>query len=581
MRWLLLLLLVLLPAGGLGAAGDVTAFVGVDVIPMTADAVLRDRTVIVENGRIAAIGAAGDVRIPDGARVIHANGRYLIPGLTDAHVHLYSRPELALYLANGVTTVVNLNGRPAHLLWREEIRGGRALGPAIFSAGPTFMSRTSPEDAARSVREQAAAGYDAVKIYNQVGSEELGPLVAEAKKKNLLLIGHVAREPGFEATLRAGVSIAHAEEIVYTFFNPKKDDAFESIVFDETRIPATARMTASAGVFVVPTLSTFHDIVRQATDLRAYLRNPELAYLAPPLRAGLEPGTNRYDGRYSPTEIEQLRRALPFQRKLVKALAAAGVPLLAGTDATSIGPVAGFSIHEELAELTESGLTPRQALETATTNPTRFLRRAKESGTIEAGKRADLVLLGADPLSDIRNTRKIEGVMRDGVWLDAAALRKMTDAVPATYERDQEALVGELRSNPRAAATRLAGSDPFGIFGAVAMAEVASGASPSALRELVTSLAALLPESEIVGEEALNELGYALLAGGRNDHAIEAFAINTERHPQSANAHDSLAEATFIKGDVSRAVALYRKALDADPKYANADAARKFVEEHK
>ncbi len=579
MRRLLLFLLAILPAGA--HASGTTAFVGVDVIPMRAERVLRGQTVIVEGGTITEIGPAGAVKVPAGAAVIPGGGRYLIPGLTDAHVHLFSRPELALYLANGVTTVFNLNGRPAHLVWRDETRNGKTIGPAIYNAGPTFMSRHSPDEAVRLVDEHAAAGYDAVKIYNQVGREELGPLTVEAKKKNLLLVGHVAREPGFEATLRAGVSIAHAEELVYTFFNPKDDGEFASIVFDESRIPAAARLAAAAGVCVIPTISTFRDIVRQATDLEAYLRNPELAYLAPRLRAGLQPGVNRYHDRYSPEDLEQLRRALPFQRKLVKTLAAAGVPLLAGTDATSIGPVAGFSIHEELAELVASGLTPFQALATATINPARYLRRAKEHGTVEVGKRADLVLLSADPLADIRNTRKIAGVMRDGVWLDAAALRTMIEAVPAAYDRELETLVAELRSDPRAAERHLSASDPWGIFGAAAMARLASNESPAKLRDLLAKLGTLIPDGQIVSEEALNELGYALLADDKKEQAIEVFAINAEKHPESANAFDSFAEATFAKGDAAAAVELYGKALAIDPDYPNAAAAKKFIEEHK
>src|SRR4029453_14294883 len=130
-----------------------------------------------------------------------AKGRYLMPGLADMHVHLYAAEELPLYPVNGVTSVFNLNGRPGPLAWRRKIAAGELLGPTIYTAGPTFDHPRTPEEAVAEVDRQSAAGYDAVKIYNQVSAAEYPALTAEAQKKNLVLVGHVAREPGFRATL--------------------------------------------------------------------------------------------------------------------------------------------------------------------------------------------------------------------------------------------------------------------------------------------------------------------------------------------------------------------------------------------
>jgi cytosine/adenosine deaminase-related metal-dependent hydrolase len=202
-------------------ASEAIAFVHVNVIPMTREVMLKDQTVIVDNGRITAIGSEETIYIPAGVRRIEAKGNYLIPGLTDAHVHLQSTIEFPLYLANGVTTVFNLDGRPAHLLWRSQIAKGELLGPTIFTTGPIFQEKRAAEEDVRLVDEQAAAGYDAVKIYNPVSRAEYPALIAEAKRKNLLLIGHIPHEPGLEMTLAAGQSIAHLEEYTYTYFNPQ------------------------------------------------------------------------------------------------------------------------------------------------------------------------------------------------------------------------------------------------------------------------------------------------------------------------------------------------------------------------
>ncbi|MGZ5442143.1 MAG: amidohydrolase family protein [Thermoanaerobaculia bacterium] len=477
--------------------GDTYAFVDVNVIPMTGRVVLRQQTVVVAEDTIVAIGPSARVPIPADAVTIDGRGRSLMPGLTDAHVHLFTAPELSLYVANGVTAVFNLNGAPAHLRWKQAIAEGRMTGPAIYSTGPTFMSKRPRAEAEAAVAEQAAAGYDGVKIYNGVGADEYGALVASAKARRMLVIGHVPREVGAETALRAGQSIAHAEEFVY-----------------------------------------------------------------------------------SEHDLRQLRRALPFQRKLVRALNAAGVPLLAGSDATAIGPVAGFSLHEELAELVRSGLTPYDALRTATVNPARYLQRIDRYGTVEAGKAADLVLVEGNPLADIRSTARIVGVMRNGAWHDAAALRRMVAAVPAGYANAHAELLRRIGTDLKAAESFVRESDPFGILGGSALAELASNSTPEELQALFARLERAVPDAWLAREESLNELGYTLLMNGRPLQAVAVFEANAARHPRSANVFDSLAEGYFKAGRVALAVETYGKALAVEPEYGNAPFARKFIEEH-
>ena len=556
------------------------AFVHVNVIPMNREAVLEDQTALVANGKITAVGPAAQTTIPDGARRIDATGKYLIPGLTDAHVHLQTPIEFPVFLANGVTTVFNLDGRPAHLLWRKRIASGEMLGPTIFTTGPIFTRAHKPEEAVRMVDEQAALGYDAVKIYNGVSKAEYPALIAEAKRKNLLLMGHVAREPEFEVTLASGQSIAHLEEFTYTFFNPLHDDNNSHIVYDESKIPEAVQLTAHSGIFVTPTLSTYATIVQQATAIDEFLKNPDLAYDPPWLQAALQPQANRYKNGFNPDAYPRIRNSLAFQRKLVKALQDANVPLLCGTDASDVGPVAGFGIHVELQELVNDGLTPFQALQTATVNAARYFGRAKEFGAIEAGERADLVLLDGNPLADISKTRAIAGVMVRGRWMEKKELDRVLRAVPGEYARQTRDLQAQLKTNPDAALHYLEENDPFEKLGAEALAGIVSNRGLAGMREVVRTVRQKHPDSGLVSERSVNAMGYDLLGQKKYAEAVAILRMNTEDFPKSANTWDSLGEALFDSGDLPHALENYKKALEIDPKYPGAPGARKFLAEH-
>ncbi|MGC2198501.1 MAG: amidohydrolase family protein [Terriglobales bacterium] len=541
---------------------------------------LDDQTVIVKDGRITEIGPSQSVKLPADARRIDAKGKYLIPGLTDAHVHLYSATEFPLYLASGVTAVFNLDGRPAHLLWRKQVASGALLGPTIFTAGPLFGRAHTADEAVRLVDEQADAGYDAVKIYNPVSKEEYPALIAEAKRRNLLLMGHIARAPDFELTIRSGQSIAHLEEFLYTYFNPQHDDNNDHIVFDEAKIPVVAKETAEAGIYVIPTLFTYATIVQQATDLETFLRNPDLRHLPPWALEQFQPALNHYKSGFTPEQYPRLRTSLAFQRKLVKALFDEGVPLMAGTDAPDVGPMAGFGIHDELQELVNDGLTPFQVLHTATVNPARYFRKLDEFGTIEVGKRADLVLLEHNPLTDISNTRAITGVMVRGRWLSREELQKRVGEIPTAYARELNQVEQGLAANPARAEQYLADQDPLGALGVAAITDLARTQGMAKFHQFVLQMRQADPKSKLVSEAGINRLGYSFLNENKYPEAIAMLRMNTEDFPTSANTLDSLAEALFKSGDVSQARATYAKALEIDPKYPNAEFARRFLNEH-
>jgi imidazolonepropionase-like amidohydrolase len=560
--------------------GRALAFVHVNVIPMDKETVLENQTVVVAGGKIVAVGPATKVTVPKGARKVEGSGKYLIPGLTDAHVHLQTPIEFPVFLANGVSTVFNLDGRPAHLLWRSKIAKGEMLGPTIFTTGPIFFRGHKADEAVKLVDEQAELGYDAVKIYNGVSKEEYPELIAEAKKKHMLLMGHVARGPDFAMTLAAGQSIAHMEEYTYTFFNPQHDDNNSHIVYDESRIPEAVRMTAESGIYVIPTLSTYETIVEQATALDDFLKNPDIRYDPPWIQADLQPVTNRYKNSFTPESYPRIRTSLALQRKLLKALEDANVPLMCGTDASDVGPVAGFGIHVELQEYVNDGLTAFQALQTATVIPARYFGKSNEFGTIEAGKRADFVLLQANPLANIGNTRKIEGVMVRGRWLGKEELSRALKEVPATYVSKIQEMQNELENNLEKALPYLEENDPLDNLGGMALEGMVTGSDTGKLHRTLGAVRAKHPGSGLASEQSMNQLGYGLLAQKKYAESIAVFRMNTEDFPKSANTWDSLGEAQFKSGDVRNATESYKKALQIDPAYPNAEAAKKFITEH-
>ena len=575
----LLLAAAAFPAGAAtGTERPPLAFVHASVVPMDSERVLRDQTVVVENGRIAALGPSTSTRPPRGARVVDARGLYLAPGLADMHVHLYTEQDMTVHVVSGVTTVFNLNGRPAHLAWRRRVAEGSLLGPTVYSAGPMFDHPRMPAEAVAEVDRQAADGYDAVKIYNQVSAAEYPALAAEAKKKGLLLVGHVPRDPGFAATLAAGQSIAHAEEYVYTFFNDDPDPSHEVVhALDTYRIPKAVAMTREAGVSVITTLVAFHDIVRQAANVKAYLRDPRLGYLAPSMRAALEPERNTYANRFAPEVVPGLAVSYEFQRQLVKALHDGGVPILAGTDVSWLG-VPGFSLVEELENFQDLGFTPYEALETATVGPARFLKREEEFGTVAAGKRADLVLTRGNPLEDVRALEHLEGVVAAGRWMPGTEAARLLAAVPASYRATLARLEKTAATDMPAVDRELSGSDPFGVLSSTVLIELAGTRSPEDFAGLLSDLHRRDPGAHLAAEETVNQLGYDLLAANRPDTAIAVFRLNTELYPASGNAWDSLAETYLHRGDGARARELYARALAAQPDYPNAKAARKIVE---
>ncbi len=429
------------------------AFVNVNVVPLDSERVLTSQTVIVKDGLIVAIGKSDKVKVPPEALRIDGQGKYLMPGLADMHVHLeaFNQPAniamLRLFVANGVTTVLNLFGTPGHLELRERIKRGEVLGPTVFTSGPYISNSPAPppppEEVERAVIAQKRAGYDIIKIHGDFSREAYHKVFEVARREGMRVIGHLPRNLGIEAAFEEKQdAIAHAEEYLYAYFFYKpltspadstRDARLKWIADQATRIPSVAEATARAGIWVSPTLAVYRGIGLQVNDIDSILNRPEMKYLPPLIASRFAPANNTYVQRFKKDSAPVFLAQADLLSKLVKGLRDAGVKLLAGTDTPVPSVVPGFSLHDELRELAASGLTPYESLRTATANAAEFLRTDK-FGMVAEGKAADLILLEANPLKDVSNASRRVGVMLRGRWFSEEELRKMLEDLAVSYK---------------------------------------------------------------------------------------------------------------------------------------------------
>jgi cytosine/adenosine deaminase-related metal-dependent hydrolase len=413
-------------AGKESIAPTSVAFINVSVPSLDGGPVVTNQTVVVQNGAISALGPAGRVPIPSGAEIVNGAGKFLLPGLVDTHVHLANNPPdeqralLKLFVANGVTTVVNLRGGPQMLELRKAVADSAVLGPTVYTVGP-FVNEpfvTTADEVEAAVVAQKRAGYDFIKLHGDLSLESYRRLNAVARREGIRVIGHAPRNLGVEVMFEERqYAVAHAEEFLYDQHNNSRD--FLAI---EPRIPELARAMVQAGIWLMPNFTAYKMIARQADDLSAVLARPEMRYLPQSVQKGWGPATNPYTSRFGKDTVPGFVARYQLLEKLVREFQAAGVRLLIGTDAMNAGVVPGFSVHDEMADFVAAGLTPQQALRAGTVNAADFLGRGAQSGVVAAGRTADLLLLDANPLDDVANSRRIAGVMVRGRWLNRAAL---------------------------------------------------------------------------------------------------------------------------------------------------------------
>jgi imidazolonepropionase-like amidohydrolase len=429
----------------------------VTILPMTAGgAPIADATLIVRDGRIAWIGAAAAARVPANVTRIDGRGRWLMPGLSDMHVHVLHRgygrqfpgghdfpadyvrtADLMLpFIANGITQIMDMSASPYTLAQRDEIDSGAVLGPHVAAASmidgdpPTWPKdarvAATPEAGRRAVREIASQGFSFVKVYTGLQLPVYAAIVDEAARAGVRVVGHLpaaARGHAEEVLIRGMSMVAHAEEYGRLARDPTDADLQRYVA-----------LTRQNDISLATTLITNVTIARQTHDPSVVAAAKGIGYVHPALRSYWQ-HANRYTVDVTPEKTAHRDKAVEFNQRLIKALAASGVRFMPGTDSIIPGIVYGFSLHDELELLAQTGLSNQRVLESATRLPAEFLQVANDRGTIEVGKAADLLLLDADPLADVANTRAITAVVRGGRYLPRSELDGLMQELAARYEK--------------------------------------------------------------------------------------------------------------------------------------------------
>jgi imidazolonepropionase-like amidohydrolase len=462
---------------GVGSASAATdegtvALTGVTVIDVTGRPARRNATVLIRGERIVAIGHR--VGIPAGAEIVDLPGKFVIPGLCDAHVHSLPVEEISppLYLVNGITMVREMSGTPVLHGWRDRVERGELLGPRsviasrIVDGAPTigdpsvFVEVATAAQASQAVRQAKRDGADFVKVYSRLSGKAYRAITDEARRQRLPFAGHLpdavslttasaagqrsiehlyatwydtsTREQELRAKL-AGLTFAQGDYLAWLRETHRLEwDAVTS--YSPDKAAAVFATLARNRTRVVPTLSVYR-VLDRPDDVA--LTDDRLRYV--PLstvegwRWALE---NVITADRTPEETAQRHALLEHRLAFVRDLAEAGVPVVAGTDGGDMPfVIPGFGLHDELALLVRAGLSSLDALRAATIEPARLLGLDDSLGTVEAGKAADLVVLDADPLADIRNTTRIHTVVTRGRVITAARRARMLADIAAAAAR--------------------------------------------------------------------------------------------------------------------------------------------------
>lgn len=545
----------------------VTAFVHVNLIPMVRQEVVADQTVIVRAGHIDEIGKTGELAVPPNAVVIDATEKYLIPGLIDMRVRLCSPAELLLYLANGVTMVRSLDSRPQQLAWRDNVSNGTLLGPIIYAVGPTISAPTTSAQAKQATMQEVRQGYDAVEAASTLPAEAFHGITAAARVLGLSVFGGVNLSVGLKDTI-----------VGPQFFSLEQTQQFAQAVFEDNPQTSDAEIMRAAdqvrdgSVWFTPSLVSLENGRHLENSWKRL--SPAMEYLPPQCRLTLSLG-----GR--DTAVSPSRWA--FYKRIVAIMQREKVPMILGTDSMAGDVVPGFSVQQELEYLVEAGLSPFEALRTATRNASEWYVHPEGGGvfgTITLHERADLVLLDANPLSDIRNAAKIRGVMAQGRWLPQPELQKMLQSLPPAYADEKKFLTAVLRDDPAASSKYLQENDPYHRLTTELLVDMVTSKGVGAFKQFYDSLQKTEPESMLTQDSTLIDVGHRLLELKRNSDALGVLNFDVESHAQSARAYDALARAYLAEGNRKEALHFFKESVRVDPAFQPATLALNELEEH-
>ncbi len=412
------------------------AIQNVNLIPMTQAKAIPDQTVIVSDGHITAIGASSITRAPDGYRLIDGSGLFLMPGLTDMHVHnLESNSQHLLNLAFGITTVRDLDGFPWMLRVRESINQGQLLAPTMYISGTILngsdfggyaIAVDSPEQAREQVRMQAQQGYDFIKVHNSLSFDLLEAIAQEADAHGLDMVGHIP----------VGTTVAQAVNLGMRTF-----EHFKGYIIDSTLTLSEedyVSATRGAAAWNTPTFVNYRNQLRGDDAAALLARESEMQYVSPLLRRQWVSFEQPSDDRV--TELRQ--NIYPMSRKIFTDLRQLkDARFLAGTDSGSYAMMPpGIVLHEEIHIFQELGMSPFEALQTATSNAAEAMGLSGEFGRLTVGSRADLLLLAQNPLEDARNTLAVNGVGLRGTWLHKRAIDDLLNGLKTAFSHTAQRL---------------------------------------------------------------------------------------------------------------------------------------------
>ena len=416
------------------------AFTGATLIDGTGAPAVANATVITENGRIVAAGPASAVNIPDGAMRVEVTGKFLIPGLWDMHAH-YEQVEWGpIYLAAGVTTVRDVGNELEFITAvRDATNGGQGLGPRLLLAGivdgDSRMSLgiakvTSAAEAATWVRRYHDAGFQQIKIYSSISSDNVKAICREAHALGMTVTGHIPQGMNIYEGVDDGMDQVNHIPYLASVLRPKSYDPAKATPAERAKVmseidiqgPAGQQLIAflkDHGTVIDDTLALYEQVMRPSR-VPAETLEPGIAKVAPELRAQLT------SGGVPDAMADSSTQAFARLLAIVSALHKAGITVVAGTDQT----VPGYSVYREIELYVQAGFTPLEALQAATIVPARVMKVADDTGTIEAGKRADFDILDANPLEDIHNVRSVRFVVSHGVLYETSSLWKSAGFEP-------------------------------------------------------------------------------------------------------------------------------------------------------
>lgn len=551
-------------------------FTHVTVIDTTGANAKPDMTVVIIGERIREIANSETIRPPKNAEIVDATGKFLIPGLWDMHVHWYDKNYLPLFIANGVTGVRQMFGATEHYQWRKEIEAGRLVGPHMLIASPIVdgpkpvwpgsIAVSNAFEGRRAVMEIKRSGADFVKVYSLLPRDAYFAIAEESKKEGIPFEGHVPNSISVEEASNAGQrTIEHLTGVLNACSS--REAELRGLAQEAEDQPPSARFAGpkyrarqelALGTYSperaevlfgelkknqtwqCPTLTVLRSWAY--SDTPSFTNDPRLRYIPRDIASSWEPKSDIFLKAMTADDWAQSKKVFSKELEIVGAMQRAGVQILAGTDTLNPFCFPGFSLHDELGLLVQSGLTPMQALQAATLLPARFLGRESDFGTIARDKIADLVLLDANPLDDIGNTRTISAVVFGGKLFSRTSLDKMLAKIEVLASRKS--------------------------VGDVLLKTIQEQNVDAAIKQYY-NLKTTQPNVYDFGEGALSDVAERLQAMKQFKEALRVLELNVEVNPSSYT-YDSLGEACVTAGDQDCAVKNFRKALELTPPDTNA-----------